>query len=165
MNADRFLRYGQENTVRVIADNSKLPNSRWYSGSGIYRPVKLIVGNKTHIELDGVKISTISYNPARILVEINHNGGEDAEVGVEILCSGRVVAQGAGERVELDIPDAKLWSDTTPYLYQCRVILKERGLIVDEVVENFGIRLIEWSNKGLFINGKEIKLRGWLYSS
>jgi len=158
--ADRFLRYGQENTIRVIADNSKLPNSRWYSGSGIYRPVKLIVGNKTHIELDGVKISTISYNPARILVEINHNGGEDAEVAVEILFNGRVVAQGTGERVELDIPDAKLWSDTTPYLYQCRVILKERGLIVDEVVENFGIRSIEWSNKGLFINGKEIKLRG-----
>jgi len=158
--ADRFLRYGQENTIRVIADNSKLPNSRWYSGSGIYRPVKLIVGNKTHIELDGVKISTISYNPAKILVEINHNGGEDAEVAVEILFNGRVVAQGTGERVELDIPDAKLWSDTTPYLYQCRVILKERGLIVDEVVENFGIRSIEWSNKGLFINGKEIKLRG-----
>jgi len=158
--ADRFLRYGQENTIRVIADNSKLPNSRWYSGSGIYRPVKLIVGNKTHIELDGVKISTISYNPAKILVEINHNGGEDAEVAVEILFNGRVVAQGAGERVELDIPDAKLWSDTTPYLYQCRVVLKERGLVVDEVVENFGIRLIEWSNKGLFINGKEIKLRG-----
>jgi len=158
--ADRFLRYEQENTIRVIADNSKLPNSRWYSGSGIYRPVKLIVGNKTHIELDGVKISTISYNPARILVEINHNGGEDAEVAVEILFNGRVVAQGTGERVELDIPDAKLWSDTTPYLYQCRVILKERGLIVDEVVENFGIRSIEWSNKGLFINGKEIKLRG-----
>ena len=93
MNADRFLRYGQENIIRVIADNSKLPNSRWYSGSGIYRPVKLIVGNKTHIELDGVKISTISYNPARILVETIHNGGEDAEVAVEILFNGWVVAQ------------------------------------------------------------------------
>ena len=160
VSADMFLKYGQENTIRVVADNSKLPNSRWYSGSGIYRPVKLIVANKTHIDIDGVKISTISYDPAKILVETNHNGGEDAEVLVEILFNGRVVAQGVGKHVEVNIPDAKLWSDITPNLYQCRVVLKENGLIVDEVIENFGIRLIEWSNKGLFINGKETKLRG-----
>lgn len=160
VNADPFLIYGQENTVRVVVDNSKLPNSRWYSGSGIYRPVKLIVGNKTHIDLDGIKISTLSYRPARILVEVSHNGGRDAEVEVEILFEGRIVAGSAGERVELDIPDAKLWSDTEPYLYQCRAVLKEKGVMVDEVVENFGIRLIEWSNRGLFINGKEVKLRG-----
>ena len=80
--ADRFLQYGAENTIRVIADNSQMPNSRWYTGSGIYRPVHLHVANKTHIELDGVKVSTLSYAPAKILVETAANGGE---ITVEIL--------------------------------------------------------------------------------
>ncbi|HIT90661.1 MAG TPA: DUF4982 domain-containing protein, partial [Candidatus Merdenecus merdavium] len=52
------------------------------------------------------------------------------------------------------------WCDTTPYLYQCKVSLLENGAVVDEVKENFGIRLIEWSAKGLYINGKETLLRG-----
>ncbi len=54
--ADRFLKYGQENEIRVIANNYK--DSRWYTGAGIYRNTKLIVGNLTHIALDGVKITT-----------------------------------------------------------------------------------------------------------
>lgn len=157
ISADAFLKYGEENTIRVVADNSQMPNSRWYSGSGIYRPVSLIIQNKTHIDIDGVKISTLSYNPAKILVETNSNGGE---ITVEILDNGRIAARASGSRTEIDIPNAKLWSDITPNLYQCRVTLTENGAVVDEVTESFGIRLVEWSSKGLFINGVETLLRG-----
>jgi beta-galactosidase len=155
--ADPFLKYGEENSLSVTADNSQQPNSRWYSGSGIYRPVHLHVANKTHIELDGVKISTLSYAPARLLVETAANGGR---IGVEILDGGNVIAAGSGASVEIDIPNAKLWSAETPDLYDCRVTLQENGQVVDEVTGKFGIRKVEWNNKGLFINGQETKLRG-----
>ncbi len=157
VNADPFLQYGTENTLRVVADNARMPNSRWYSGSGFYRPVHLLLGNKTHIEPDGVKVSTLSYAPARILVETTATGGE---IVVEILDGDEVIARGEGAAVELDIPNAKLWSAETPNLYRCRVTLKEGGAVVDTVTENFGIRLVEWSPRGLFINGQETLLRG-----
>jgi len=155
--ADSFLQYGKENTIRVIADNSQLPNSRWYSGSGIYRPVHLHIGNRTHIELDGVKVSTLSYAPAKILVETTANGGE---ISVEILDGDKVIATGSGASVELSIENARLWSAETPNLYRCQVTLKENGQVVNEVTEYFGIRMVDWSNKGLFVNGKETLLRG-----
>lgn len=157
---DGLLHYGAENTLTVTVDNSRLPNSRWYTGSGIYRPVNLIVGNKTHIQWQGVRVSTVSWQPARILVDTQATGGT---VTVEILDADKVVASGQGASVELDIPDAKLWSDETPYLYTCHVTLSEQGKIVDEVTERFGIRKVEWSPKGLFVNGKETLLRGGCY--
>lgn len=158
--ADGLLNYGRENTITITVDNSRLPNSRWYTGSGIYRPVNLIVGNQTHIEWQGVRISTISYQPARIRVETEANGGE---IAVEILDGDKVVAYGKGATLELDIPNATLWSDETPHLYTCHVILTENSTVVDEVVERFGIRKVEWSPGGLFINGKETLLRGGCY--
>ncbi|MDF1515188.1 MAG: glycoside hydrolase family 2 TIM barrel-domain containing protein [Anaerolineae bacterium] len=155
--ADRFLKYGQDNTIRVIADNSQMPNSRWYSGSGIYRPVHVMVTNKTHIALDGVKVSTLSYAPAKILVETSANSGE---ISVEILDGEQLIASGSGASVEFIIENARLWSAETPNLYRCRVTLKEDGQVVDEKVVNFGIRIVDWNNKGLFINGQETLLRG-----
>ena len=154
---DGLLCYGEENLITVAADNSELPNSRWYTGSGIYRPVSIIVGNKNHIAWQGVHISTLSCKPARILVETKST---DGEVLVEILDRGRVVASGAGAKLELDIPNARLWSDESSNLYTCHVALLKRGEAVDEVLETFGIRKIEWSNRGLFVNGKETLLRG-----
>lgn len=205
---DGFLKYGEENTIKIVADNSKLPNSRWYSGGGIYRPVDLIVGEKAHIAWEGVHISTLSYQPARIRVEtqvqtetqtqgeiqvqaeMQIQGGtqiqaetqtqdetqvqegmhiqpethaDGAEVYVEILDGldgDQVVARGEGTNIVLDIPDAKLWSEETPNLYRYRVVLKVNNEIVDEAEGSFGIRKVEWSPKGLFVNGKETLLRG-----
>ena len=158
VSADKFLKYGQSNTLKVAADNSDHPNSRWYTGSGIYRPVWMLVSGRSHIDTDGVKISTLSYSPARIKVETFHSYGDT--VAVEILDNGQTIAKGSGASVELEIPNAKLWNDTAPNLYKCRVTLMENGETVDEVTETFGIRLIEWSTKGLFINGRETLLRG-----
>ena len=139
------LNFGGENTITVVADNSQLPNSRWYTGSGIYRPVWLHVGND--IGCRGVKITTVSINPAVVKVDA------PANAKVEIWDGETVVASGVPG--EIAVPDAKLWSDETPNLYTCRVTVGN-----DTVEEKFGIREIKWSPKGLFINGKETLLRG-----
>lgn len=152
------LHCGEQNTLSVVADNSKLPNSRWYSGSGIYRPVSLWIGDKNHIEFEGVKITTLSLDPATVEVSVKTNG--QGKVGLEVLEGETVLlhsdALSDGKAVfTVQIPDAKLWSAETPYLYTCRVTFG-----ADEVTERFGIRIITWSNKGLFINGRETLLRG-----
>lgn len=63
------LNFGKENTLTVVADNSRLPNSRWYSGSGIYRPVWVYVCEKDGLHPESVKISTVSIDPTVVKVE------------------------------------------------------------------------------------------------
>ena len=154
---NEHLKYGEENELVVVADNSQLPNTRWYSGSGIYRPVYLILGAKSHIHWQGVKITTRSVSPASILVETAHTGGE---VTIEILDGSEVVASGCGDYCQITVPNTKLWDDENPNLYTCRVTLNEDDVAVDVVEETFGIRQIIWSTQGLYINGKETLLRG-----
>ena len=139
------LEEGKENTLTVVADNSKLPNSRWYSGAGIYRPVWLYVCEKEGLRPESVKISTVSIDPAVIRIE--------APVPVKAEIDG---IKGEGTDFEMTIPDAKLWSDETPYLYTAKITAGES----DTTEVTFGIRRITWSNKGLFINGRETLLRG-----
>lgn len=147
------LHYGAENVLTVLADNSNLPNSRWYTGSGIYRPVWLWVGEDNYIEPDGIRVTTLSIEPAVIRVETKHTGNC---ANIEILWDGTIVASGSGNCTEFSIPDAKLWSDETPNLYTCRVTL-DSG---DSQKVQFGIRKVEWNNQGLWINGKQTLLRG-----
>lgn len=154
------LIYGKDNVIKIKADNSMLPNSRWYTGGGIYRPVWMWIGEASHIAYQGIRITTLSISPARIRVQVDAEYEEDTVIDVQILYKGSVVATNSGTEIEFTIPDARLWSAETPYLYQCRVSLKKGEKIVDEAEENFGIRLISYSNKGLFINGKETLLRG-----
>ncbi|MCM1268896.1 MAG: DUF4982 domain-containing protein [Bacteroidales bacterium] len=131
-----------ENRLRVDVDNSLEPNCRWYSGSGIYRPVSLLID-----ELDAPKIITKSYEPVVIQVTA------DADA-VEILDGETVVA--SGKPGEVTVPDAKLWSAETPNLYTC--VIRKDGR---ERRDTFGIRLLEWdAKKGLRVNGQRILLRG-----
>ena len=152
-----LLRYGEANEIRVRADNSKQPNSRWYSGSGIYRPVTLIVLPETRIEEEGVRIRTLSIDPARIEIATAHRGGS---VKVEILDGLDPVAAAEGDHVEIPVPGARLWSAEHPHLYVCRVTLFDGERAVDSREISFGIRRISWSSKGLFVNGEETLLRG-----
>lgn len=131
-----------ENHICVDVDNSLEPNCRWYSGSGIYRPVSLLID-----ELDAPKIITKSYAPAVISVTA------DADT-VEILDGEILVASGVPG--EIMIPNAKLWTAETPHLYTC-VIRKDSK----ELRTAFGIRLLHWdSQNGLRVNGQRILLRG-----
>ena len=151
------VRFGEVNTIEVEADNSETPNSRWYSGGGIYRPIWLYTGNKVNIKPCGIKIKTLSVHPAVIQVAVDSNA-ESAEV--DILYQGQKVAAAKGFNTILTIEDAKLWDEEHPELYTCKVSAISEGSIVDEAETTFGIRMIECSPKGLFINGKETLLRG-----
>lgn len=146
------LRFGEKNTITVIVDDENHPNSRWYGGAGIYRPVWLVNRPKAHI--DAVKVTTLSYAPAQVQVKTSHNV-LNANASVEILAEGKVVGKGTGECCKIDIPSARLWDAEHPNLYTCRVIVGE-----DKEEIPFGIRKIEYSPKGLFVNGKNVLLKG-----
>ena len=150
---DGLLRAG-ENTVEVIARNADQPNSRWYSGAGIYRPVKLWSSPKQYIPLNGVKIRTVSISPAAI--EVTVKTSVPGDVQVEILDGGKVIATAAGSGTfRMELPNTQLWSPENPKLYTARVTFGED---VDE--ETFGIRSLTWGNDGLKINGQRVILRG-----
>ncbi len=157
------LKIGEENEILVVVDNTQTPNTRWYSGSGIYRDVILWTGDKLHIRPDGVGIKTVSVKPPKVQVNIELSAEEEETEIVTQVCAsdGKILAQGIGKNCEITIPDAKLWSAETPELYEVCVFLKKDGKIIDEHREKTGIRQLAWSaEKGLCVNGKTVKLRG-----
>ena len=157
---DGLVQYGMENHIEVLADGGRQPESRWYTGGGIYRPVWLWVGEKDYIRPEGIKISTVSYQPAKIAVNVECECVVQQKMKIEILDKGLVVGTADTKtdktEIQMEIPGAKLWSENTPYLYCCRVTL-ENG---ESAETTFGIRKVEWSKQGLFINGENILLRG-----
>lgn len=155
-----YLKYGEKNTVKAQVDNSEMSNSRWYSGSGLYRPVKLHILEKNGIELNGITVITKSVNPAVVCVDTAVCDSFSGEVEVEIQKDGITVASGHGTCAEIEIPDAKLWSENTPELYVAKVAVKTDGKIYDEASVTFGIRTLSWSKEGLFVNGERVLLRG-----
>lgn len=156
--ADDHLQYGMENVIEVEADNSKVPNSRWYTGGGIYRPVWLWIGEKGGLEPESVKITTLSCHPATIAIKTEPI--PDGTMDYIIQKNGKTVAVSCGENTRVTILDAMLWDAQSPERYQCIAILKKNGVEIDRSEINFGIRVISWSNNGLFINGKKVKLKG-----
>lgn len=144
-----------ENTIRVDVDNSQMPNSRWYSGAGLYRPVHFIIQEQQYIE--EVKVSTLSIDPATIKIETIHQGGE---VAVSIFDGNQQVANAEGDNVELKIDGAKLWSAEHPNLYKAIVELKQDGKTIERQEKSFGIREISWSAQGFKVNGEDVLLRG-----
>lgn len=151
------LKIGEENVLSVEADNSKLPNSRWYTGGGIYRPVTLLLGEEKHIAFQGVRVTTVSISPAIVNVKVD---ATSEDVSVEIVKDGEIVAVAKGTDCDVEIKDARLWSAESPELYEAHVVLRNSGSIVDEDSVIFGIREITYSPKGLFINGENTLLRG-----
>ena len=127
-----------DNVIRVNVDNSEAPNIRWYSGAGIYRPVHLTVQDKIHIK--DVRIETLSVVPARISMKTAHNG---ETVRVSIYDGERLITKAEGGNVEMDIPDAMLWSAGHPHLYTAKVELLSGGKVKDTARQEFGIRTLE----------------------
>lgn len=161
------LKIGEENEILVVADNSQTPNSRWYTGSGIYRDVYLLTGHKKHIQPDGVRIVTESVDPARL--HITTALSEEAaacSVEAEIYAlledgSETLAAKGFGMDFKVEIPEARLWDASHPNLYRVRVKLLDDGAVVDTQDIVTGIRKLSWDSiNGLQINGKTVKLRG-----
>lgn len=156
------LDIGGDNEIIVIADNSRTPNSRWYTGSGIYRDVFLYVGSRQHVVPDSIWVRTESTDPAvlHITAEVE-NLEAGSRVTVEVRDGGKVIATGEGADCCITVPDAKLWDAEHPNLYKVIVSVEKNGTVVDEAEVVTGIRSLNWSAKtGLLVNGKEVKLRG-----
>lgn len=157
MDITPYVRICEENIIEVEADNSQTPNSRWYSGGGIYRPVWLWVGEKVNIPPCGIKVKTLSIHPAKIQVSVDTNA-EDTRI--EILSGNTVIASAQGKCAEITVENALLWDENHPNLYTCRVTAIQDEEAVDTAETTFGIRTLECSAKGLFVNGVNTLLRG-----
>lgn len=143
-----------ENELRVIARNADQPNSRWYSGAGIYRPVQLWTARGAHITLNGVKIRTLSLDPAVVEVRVKTTAPGTVRLTVDDLPA--VQQESDGEAVfTLTLDNARLWTPETPNLYTCRVSFAD-----DEVTETFGVRKVEWGMDGFLLNGKRYIIQG-----
>lgn len=143
-----------ENELRVIARNADQPNSRWYSGAGIYRPVQLWTARGAHIALNGVKIRTRSLDPAVVEVRVKTTAPGTVRLMVDDLPA--MQQESDGEAVfTLTLDNARLWTPETPNLYTCRVSFAD-----DEVTETFGVRKVEWGTDGFLLNGKRYIIQG-----
>ena len=143
-----------ENELRVIARNADQPNSRWYSGAGIYRPVQLWTARGAHITLNGVKIRTLSLDPAVVEVRVKTTAPGTVRLMVDDLPT--VQQESDGEAVfTLTLDNARLWTPETPNLYTCRVNFAD-----DVVTETFGVRKVEWGTDGFLLNGKRYIIQG-----
>jgi len=167
------------NVLAVRVDNSAQPNSRWYSGSGIYRHVRVVVTDPVHVAHWGVLVSTtrasIEGGSLSVLTRVENESAAPARVTVETQIldrGGKPVghAQSAVEAApgsateasqEIAVSKPALWSPEAPALYRAVTRLRKDGKVIDEVTTTFGIRTLAWSaEKGLLLNGKAIKLAG-----
>ncbi|PTN05916.1 glycoside hydrolase family 2 TIM barrel-domain containing protein [Mangrovibacterium marinum] len=166
---------GETNVIAVKVVNEG-QNSRWYSGSGIYRHLWLLKTPKTYLEDWGTFIATanIEDNKAYISVSatvINGDGNYDLSVrllapdGREVIQSGKNIRiENAPKReasFKLEVNSPLLWSPETPHLYEARIILSQSGKEMDRLSVSFGIRTIQFSvEKGFELNGQPLLLKG-----
>jgi len=168
-----YLKYDNEsNVIAVKVDNSRQPNSRWYSGSGIYRNVWLTTLNETHVDFWGTYITTPSINnkQASVRIETAVVGALNTkpvlettiydEAGKKIASSSSAISSdNVVQAVTISHP--QLWSLEKPYLYRAVSQLKSGNAILDTYTTRFGIRSFYFDReKGFFLNGKSVKILG-----
>jgi beta-galactosidase len=175
-----FLNFGKtKNVIAVRVDNSEQPNSRWYSGSGIYRNVWLVKTGKIFIDHWGTYITTpkIENDSAQVVIlsKVRNTSSLEAELKINTsLCNatGKVVASTKSElslpgnsskEVQQLIPvtSPELWSVETPYLYKAVTTILLKGKTLDRYETPFGIRSFYFDSKeGFFLNGNRVKIKG-----
>lgn len=164
---------GKKNVIAVRVDNSLQKNCRWYSGSGIYRHVWLVHTPLLHVDNWGVAVHTASISAEEATVEVNTKirnessasrnicvvtkieGASDAKTMISIDANGEKEIK---QQVAVKTP--KLWDIDSPNLYTAEVFITENGKTIDTYCQTFGIRSINYSNKGFFLNGKKINISG-----
>lgn len=160
-----FVRTG-ENVICVRVEHDEVADSRWFTGSGIYRDVTLEISDMCCFEKNGVFVSTSGIIEDSALIDIEYKtlGCDAAEFIVEDK-NGRTVANGKSDgacgKIQIRVSDAELWSPDSPVMYNliCRSI--KDGKDSDEINIPFGIRTAVFdADKGFFLNGKSMKLKG-----
>jgi beta-galactosidase len=174
-----YLKFGKQNIIAVKVDNSKQKNSRWYSGSGIYRHVWLKVKKPIHIKNWGVAISTPEVTNEKAIVQVKTIVKNETTNFQSILVATNVTNKkesavaNADIKIELQPNEEKeitqnlvvenpaLWSPEQPNLYTANIKIKQGNTYLDLITKNFGIRTIEFSaENGFVLNGKKIELNG-----
>lgn len=174
-----YLKWGERNVLAVKVDNSTQPNSRWYSGSGIYRNVWLTVVEPVHVGHWGTFVTTPEVTGEKAVMEVRTMVKNDGQAGrrVEVVSTlldarGRMVA---GQSGFVDVPAGgcseashtlimtapELWSTEHPYLYKVRTELKVDGRSVDTYYTTTGVRHFKFDARtGFWLNGKHMKING-----
>lgn len=167
------------NVLAVKVDNSAQTNSRWYTGSGIYRHVRLVETQKTHFEKWGVFNHTLSIADGKAVVRVQSefsNGEGKAQSVVirhsviddkgNVVCSNEATVNVAAGKKGVDtqditVPNPTLWDLENPYLYTLRSTIVAGKKVIDEVDNTLGIRTIEYPlDKGFLLNGIQVKMKG-----
>lgn len=183
----QYLHFGAENVIAVQVNNNHL-NSRWYSGSGIYRPVTLTFKPQLHTKPWGIAITTPVATPKQsqviVTTELAANkltsfsdldDKQPIDLTLQILDEqGNLVAETVKNLAKADfshnqkiikheftLKQATLWSPSQPYLYTLKQVLNYAGKIQETIATPFGIRVLSFSAKqGFSINGKPLLLKG-----
>lgn len=174
-----WLYYGDSlNVLAVRADNSLQPASRWYTGSGIYRNVRLVSTGQVHADHRGffIRASTVEDDHADMDLELNILKHTD---GMEVISVSTDIFDPSGEQVaghvsqyqiedsltligySVEVPAPELWSPRSPELYRALIRIFLDGEETDSYETSFGIRYFEFrSDRGFYLNGKHLKIFG-----
>jgi len=175
-----FLKFGDEpNVIAVKVDNSRQPDSRWYTGSGIYRNVWLVITEKIYIDHWGTFVTTPNVSRRQATVNLKtaiaNRAGQAQEITLETdlydaagklktkVSTHQVVSKDTVTEIaqQLLVKNPRLWSDKNPEMYRAvsRVIVD--GKVIDDYETPFGIRSFVFdSEKGFLLNGEPVKIRG-----
>ena len=172
-----YLRAGEDNLLRVTADNSAQPNSRWYSGTGMIRDLWLHVLDPLHFAVWGTAVTTSLEEGAAVVacaVRVENAGDAvSAKVCATLLdADGKAAATAeacidapkdgeATANASLSLSKPNLWTPDTPYLYTLRLELMQDGRVIDTQDILCGVRSVDFSVKnGFRLNGQTMKLKG-----
>lgn len=173
----QYLNYGGENTIAVKVDHTNYADSRWYSGSGIYRSVRLVNTSKIYVPQFGAWVETpqVTTQNAKVVlaVVVKNTEGKSQKLNVKVLIKDKqdkTIAQTNKKltstscdttNLTLSLKDPKLWSIEQSNMYKAEIQVLSGKNIVDTYVVDFGIRSIRFdANKGFFLNNNSVKLKG-----
>lgn len=161
LDVTEVLREGN-NRIEVRVDNTQCPSDRWYSGAGIYRTIKLVEVEKEHFNPWEVVVHTqIVGTTAKVSI---NSGLQGKTVRAELTRNNdntAISAEGDSELLELIVENAELWSAEEPNLYLLTLSLLDGDRIADQISIRIGLRTIEMiPGRGMFVNGKPVKIKG-----
>ena len=175
----QYLHFGKQNIIAVKVDNDAQPNSRWYTGSGIYRNVRLVASEKLHVAKWGTYVTTpeVSTEKATVHFEVNIDNdnasakeiklvtsivnGNNVEVANKI-STEKIGAKTSAKAIHnLTVNQPKLWSTENPYLYKVVTKIYENSKLVDNYETPLGFRFFNFdAEKGFSLNGVPTKILG-----
>ncbi len=174
------LNSGKDNVIAVRADNSQQPASRWYSGAGIYRHVRLVVADPVHMEKWATFVSTPNVNESEATVKVTteivnqSNSANKVSVDIKLLDPmGKLVGTAKTEPSDISaggsldilkqiaVTSPKRWNLDSPTMYRAVVSVISGGKTIDTNTVTFGIREFHFdADTGFWMNGKNFKIKG-----